>query len=165
MSLPSTVVQAVVTTDGSCFPNDGTGNGGWAAVIRIQGLAAQETSGGLRKSTTAPVTNNVAELTAVLEGLRALPDTIRTVLIRTDSQYTMNSLTIWHSGWKARGWRTSQGEPVKNRPLIETILAEIAKRDSVSFEWTKGHSTDIDNCRCDELALNERHKLDNLSTS
>jgi ribonuclease HI len=144
----STALKATVTTDGSCHPNDGTGCGGWAAVIRVEGRAAREVSGGLPRGST----NNVAELTAILEGLRALEPDVKEVSIRTDSQYAMNSLTIWQEGWARRGWITSTGTPVRNRELIETTVAEMSRR-VVTISWTRGHIGDPDNERCDELAL------------
>ncbi len=147
------MTAVTITTDGSCYPNDGTGNGGWAAIIREAGVEPRYLSGGLPR----PCTNNRAELTAVLMGLRALVAP-RSVTIRTDSQYTMNSLTIWREGWMERGWRTSQGEPVKNRELIEAVSDEMAKH-TIRIVWVRGHATDEDNLRCDEMAAVARKAL------
>src|SRR5436305_1712022 len=60
--------EAVIWTDGACSGNPGPG--GWAAiVIPSEGAEPVELSGGERVTT-----NNRMELTAALEGLRALPD-------------------------------------------------------------------------------------------
>ncbi len=156
------MTSVMITTDGSCYPNDGTGNGGWAAVIRVEGESAREISGGLRRNAINPVSNNKAEFAAVLEGLRAIADRAPCkVLIRTDSEYVMKSLTIWHEGWAARGWLTATKEPVKNRDLIETILAEMSKH-VVEWIWIRGHCGDTDNERCDILAMAARQALNRV---
>ncbi len=41
-------------------------------------------------------------------------------------------MTAWVKGWKAKGWVTSSGSPVKHQELWEQLLAE-AKR--VQIEW------------------------------
>ena len=152
-------MHAIVTTDGSCYPNDGTGNGGWAAIIRIHGTPAREISGALKASLVTPLSNNIAELTAVLEALRALPQEVTSVLIRTDSQYVKNCCTIWFEGWVWRGWVTSTGDPVKNKALIEAIMEEIDKRAEVQWVHIRGHNGDAENERCDVLAAEARRSL------
>jgi ribonuclease HI len=118
----------VVSTDGSALRNP-SGPAGWCWFVD-EGCWA---SGGWRKNT-----NNVAELTAVLELLRAVPRTLP-LCVQTDSQYVISCLTQWVHGWKKRGWRTAKGEPVKNAELIASIDAELRGR-SVVFEWIKGHA-------------------------
>ena len=59
--------EALVWTDGACRGNPGPG--GWAAIlVRPGGAEPVELSGG-----ETHTTNNRMELTAALEGLRALP--------------------------------------------------------------------------------------------
>lgn len=56
-----------------------------------------------------------------------------------DSQYVINSVTKWMSGWKKRGWRKSDKSPVLNADLMQAIDKAITGR-KVSFEWVRGHS-------------------------
>lgn len=56
-----------------------------------------------------------------------------------DSQYVINSVTKWMSGWKKRGWRKSDKSPVLNADLMQAIDEAISGR-KVSFEWVRGHS-------------------------
>ena len=58
----------------------------------------------------AETTNNRMELTAVIEGLKALKRPCR-VVICTDSQYVKNGMEGWIHGWKKNGWKP----PPKNR--------------------------------------------------
>lgn len=158
----SAIPSVVITTDGSCYPNP-NGNGGWAALVEVAGKEPVELSGAVRFVPPVSFTsNNTMELTAILQGLRSLPLDIQKVLIRSDSQYAINSLTVWHKGWARRGWTTATGEPVKNRELIEEVLAEMAKHGEVTFTWTKGHANDVANNRCDELAMKARQALNHV---
>ena len=85
-------------------------------------------------------TNQIGELCAVLEALRAHPGS-EPLVIETDSQYAINCSTTWVHGWEKNGWKNSQKKPVKNADLIRAIDAEISKRPgSVKFVWVKGHA-------------------------
>jgi ribonuclease HI len=126
--------EALVWTDGACSGNPGPG--GWAAiVVPAGGGDPVELSGG-----DPHTTNNRMEFTAALEGLRSLPDGSN-VLIVTDSQLMLNSMTVWLPGWKRKGWKTSGGKPVKNQDLIQALEAEIARHAAVRWHWVKGHET------------------------
>ena len=129
-------------TDGSCLGNPGPG--GWACILRYNGQK-RELYG------YAPqTTNNRMELTAAIEGLRALKERC-TVEIVTDSEYVKNGITTWIHGWKRKNWITSAKKPVVNRDLWEE-LDELAKGHEAVWVWTKGHASHEDNNRCDELA-------------
>lgn len=129
-------------TDGSCLGNPGPG--GWAAILKY-GEHVKELYG-----SSPETTNNQMELTAAVEGLRALRERCD-VEVKTDSEYVKNGITSWVSGWKRNGWRTAAKKPVANRELWEALDAEVA-RHNASWTWTKGHADDAENNRCDELA-------------
>ncbi|MBH9970979.1 ribonuclease HI [Bifidobacterium sp. W8109] len=133
----------VVSTDGSALSNP-NGPMGWAWADHQGGDAD---AGGASNGT-----NQIGELCAVLQALRAHPGE-RPLVIETDSQYAINCSTTWVPGWKKKGWKNSQGKPVKNRPLIEAIDQEIqARQGSVRFVWVKGHAGDTFNEKVDTLA-------------
>ncbi len=134
--------QVKVITDGSCLGNPGPG--GWAALLRYKDQAKE--MWGWEKDTT----NNRMELTAAIEGLRALKERCEVVLV-TDSEYVKKGITEWIQGWKKKGWITSAKKPVLNQDLWKA-LDEQANRHTMRWEWTKGHASDADNNRCDELA-------------
>jgi ribonuclease HI len=97
-------------------------------------------------------TNQIGELCAVLEALRAHPGS-EDLVIETDSQYAINCSTKWVRGWKKNGWKNSQKKPVKNAPLIKAIDAELFRRPgSVRFKWVKGHAGNFGNEKVDDLA-------------
>ncbi|SDS37336.1 ribonuclease HI [Microlunatus soli] len=129
-------------TDGACKGNPGVG--GWGVFMRY-GHHEKELFGG-----EALTTNNRMELTAVIEGLRALTKPCE-VALHVDSSYVMNGIQKWMPGWKRNGWKTSDKKPVKNAELWHELDDELA-RHQVSWTWVKGHSGDPGNERADELA-------------
>jgi ribonuclease HI len=129
-------------TDGACVGNPGPG--GWAAILR-HGDRTREMFG------YAPqTTNNRMELTAAIEGLRALKEPCEVEVI-TDSEYVKNGITEWIHGWKRRNWIKSDKKPVLNADLWRDLDAEVA-RHKTQWTWTKGHASHDDNNRADELA-------------
>lgn len=95
-------------------------------------------------------TNNRMELTAVIEALRALKRPL-TVAVHTDSQYVQKGITEWIHGWKRRGWRTADKQPVKNEDLWRQLDA-LAAEHRISWHWVKGHAGHAENERADALA-------------
>ncbi|PWG60580.1 ribonuclease H family protein [Bifidobacterium catulorum] len=143
-----------VSTDGSALGNP-NGPMGWAWAdheANAGGRPGHDHPGDCDAGGATNGTNQIGELCAVLEALRAHPGE-EPLVIETDSQYAINCSTKWVHGWKRNGWRNSQKKPVKNAELIKAIDAEIAKRPgSVKFVWVKGHAGNAGNEKVDELA-------------
>jgi len=132
-----------IYTDGACSGNPGPG--GWGAIVIDDGREI-ELSGG-----EATTTNQRMELTAPIEGLRALPGR-RAVAIYSDSAYVINCFRDkWHERWRQNGWRNSKKKPVDNRDLWEALLAEVERHD-VTWHKVAGHSGHELNDRADALA-------------
>ncbi len=111
----------------------------------------------VRDGTTASVygcsvhtTNNKMELTAVIEGLRALKQPCRATIV-TDSEYVRQGITEWIHGWKRNGWKTRDRQPVKNKELWIALEEGVANHE-VRWQWVKGHADHPDNNRADKLA-------------
>jgi len=135
--------ELLVWTDGACRTNPGPG--GWAALI--VGEEVRELSGGLPHTT-----NNIMEMTAALEGLRALPDGSRACVV-TDSRYLHDGMTSWIHGWQRKGWKTAAGAPVKNREVWQALETEVARHLTVRWHWVRGHVGTALNERADALAV------------
>ena len=144
----------VVSTDGSALGNP-NGSMGWAWADHSDeiGTAHEHNhTGNADAGGASNGTNQIGELCAVLEALRAHPGS-EDLTIETDSQYAINCSTTWIHGWKKNGWKNSKNEPVKNSDLIRAIDAEISKRKgSVKFVWVKGHAGNAGNEKVDTLA-------------
>ena len=134
-----------IYTDGSCLRNPG-GPGGWAIVAKDEATGAVTEQNGGEHTTT----NNRMELTAAIMALRFAPAGTR-VALYTDSQYLKNGITKWVAGWKRRGWRKADGQPVLNQPLWME-LDKLYQAHAVTFHWVKGHAGNALNERCDTLA-------------
>ena len=121
-------------TDGACSGNQNDTNiGGWGTILKY-GDHEKELYGG-----EANTTNNRMELTALLEGLKALKRPGLDVEVFSDSSYVTNCFREgWYKGWRANGWRNSKKEPVENRDLWEEIL-NLAEQHKIRFFRVKGH--------------------------
>lgn len=143
-----------VSTDGSALGNP-NGPMGWAWADHTPhagGTPGHEHEGDCDAGGASNGTNQIGELCAVLEALRAHPGA-EPLTIESDSQYAINCSTAWVRGWKKNGWKNSKGQPVKNRELIEAIDHEISQRPGpVKFVWVKGHNNNPGNEKVDHLA-------------
>ncbi|GGF31926.1 hypothetical protein GCM10010922_03790 [Microbacterium sorbitolivorans] len=118
----------IAAADGSALGNPGPM--GWAWYIDDDSWAAGGAPHG---------TNNIGELTAVLELLRATAHTSDDLLIHCDSRYVIDSITKWMPGWKKKGWKKADGKPVLNLEIMKA-LDEAMQGRRVRFEWVKGHA-------------------------
>ncbi len=131
-----------VFTDGGCRGNPGPG--GWGVLLRYNGQ--EKTLNGAEPDTT----NNRMELMAAIQAFEALKRPCR-VCITTDSQYVKNGVTQWMAGWKKKGWKTANNQPVKNQDLWQRLERAMASHQ-VDWHWVRGHSGHLENERVDELA-------------
>ncbi|MFN6547888.1 MULTISPECIES: ribonuclease HI [Mycobacteriaceae] len=139
MAVPETIT---IYTDGACHGNPGPG--GWGVVLRF-GEHEKHLYGG-EKATT----NNRMELLAAIVALEAIT-AARPIQLWTDSQYVLQGITSWISGWKRKGWKTSTGQPVKNADLWRR-LDTVAAQHTVDWRWVKGHAGHEGNELADQLA-------------
>lgn len=144
--------ELVIYTDGASRGNPGPG--GWGAVILVgpsAGGFAMEITGSQN-----PATNNQMELQAVLA---ALSDSAPLayegqVIVFSDSSYVVNGLNSWVWGWEKKGWITMQKKPVENKEMWVKLLDLLKKYgNKLTVAKVSGHSGDLYNERCDELAV------------
>lgn len=133
--------------DGGCRGNQSDVNtGGWGVLLKW-GEHIREVRGGEPNTT-----NNKMELTAAIEGLRAIHRPEVGVDVYTDSSYVLNGITSWVDGWIAKGWVNSKGKPVANKELWLELLKERERFTDLQFHKVKGHADNEGNNRADELA-------------
>lgn len=142
--------EVTIYTDGACSGNPGPG--GWGTILMYK-ENKKEISGGKENTT-----NNVMELTAVIEGLKLLKFPCK-VKLYSDSAYVVNAFQQkWIYGWMKNGWKNASKEPVKNKELWQELY-KLTKMHEVDFIKVKGHSDNEYNNRCDELARNAIKEL------
>ena len=136
--------EVTLYTDGACSGNPGPG--GWGAILIYKDIR-KEMSGGDKETT-----NNKMELTAAIEGLSAMKEPCK-VQLYSDSKYLIDGITKgWARGWRAKGWKKSDGKPALNIDLWEKVL-ELDDYHEIEYIWVKGHAGNPNNERCDKLAV------------
>ena len=145
-------LDVCIYTDGACLGNPGPGGYG---VVLLNGSHRKELYAGYRRTT-----NNRMELMGAIAGLRALKRPCR-VTLHTDSQYVYNGITKgWAKRWRANGWRRSTGEKALNADLWDELL-KLCDQHQVRWVWVRGHAGNLENERCDRLAV-EAYQGENL---
>jgi ribonuclease HI len=138
------VKHVTIYTDGACLGNPGPG--GYGAVL-LHGGHRKEVSGGYSRTT-----NNRMEIMAVIAALESLSQPCR-VTLHSDSQYVVNAITQgWARRWKSNGWKRNRQEPAINPDLWDRLLG-LCDQHQVEFRWLRGHAGNVENERCDRLAV------------
>lgn len=122
----------IVYADGACSGNPGPA--GIGVVIQDDRIR-RELSQFLGEGT-----NNIAELTAVLEAANAITDHDRPVRIHTDSKYSIGVLTM---NWKAKA----------NTELIARVKQALRPFTDLQLIHVPGHAGVLLNERADALAV------------
>ncbi|MCY4449962.1 MAG: ribonuclease HI [Chloroflexi bacterium] len=143
-----------VHTDGACLGNPGPG--GYGAVLEFEGTR-KELSGGFRLTT-----NNRMELLAAILALETLKEPCK-VTLHSDSKYVVDAIEQgWARRWQANDWMRNKKEAAINPDLWERLLQQTERHD-VTFRWVRGHAGNVENERCDRLAV-EAANGDDLET-
>ncbi len=129
-----------IYTDGAASGNPGPGGLG---VVMIYGNSRKEISEGFKLTT-----NNRMELLAVIRGLEAIKRDNSDIIIFTDSKYVSEAINQrWLFGWEKKNFKG------KKNPDLWKMLLPLYRKHKVKFQWVKGHAGNIENSRCDELAV------------
>lgn len=100
-------------------------------------------------------TNNGAEIQAASVAIKlAATNGIDKLLIKTDSQYVIDCVTMWMPKWKKNGWMTKAKQPVKNRQDLQD-LDEAINLTKIQVKWrhVKSHDGIEGNEEADKLAV------------
>ena len=134
----------ILYTDGGCAPTN-PGPAGWGAVLQSENGEQRMLNGFLGEGT-----NQIAELCAAINGLRAVPKG-EAVRLFSDSQYVIKGISEWRKGWERNGWKNASGKTISNLSLWQELFAEVDAR-RVQAQWVKGHADDPLNNLADVLA-------------
>jgi ribonuclease HI len=129
-----------VFTDGACSNNGRPGAKAGYAVWFPENRALSMSA---KLPATDAQTNQRAELSAIHRSIVILDDGghhDEDVVIYTDSDYSINCLTKWITGWVARNWKTSAGGDVLHRDLIQDASARLSKFKSHRFVHVRSHT-------------------------
>lgn len=134
------MADVTIYTDGSSRGNPG--RGGFGTVL-ICAPYRKEISAGYRLTT-----NNRMELMAVIAGLEALKNDDTVVTVYSDSQYVVHAV---ERGWVFT-WERKMFSGKKNADLWARFL-RVYRKHKVRFVWIKGHAENVENERCDRMAV------------
>lgn len=134
------VIDIQVFTDGSCYPNPGI-FGSWAYIIKYKDDNPSYKCSGRIVGTS---TNNVAELTAAIQGLRFIKELCALELV-TDSEYVGKGITSWMDGWMRYGFKNKNGD-------LWRQLYFLCNFHDVYVTCIRGHQGQPENEECDRLA-------------
>ena len=127
-------------TDGSAKGNPGKGGLG---IVLISGKYYKEISQGFRHTT-----NNRMELLAVIVGLETLNKDKSLVEVFSDSKYVVDAVEKkWVFSWEKKNFKGKKNSDLWKRFLINY------RKHKVSFNWVKGHAGQVENEKCDTLAV------------
>lgn len=133
--------KITVYTDGSSLNNGSPDSGcSWACKLIYRGHEKTKSGGDKGK------TNNVMEMTAVLQSMRVITDKSILVEVFSDSKYVVETL---NGNYKIK----------KNVELWQELMAEKDKFADVRFIWVRGHDKDIHNIEVDKIAVMEARKV------
>lgn len=136
--MTSTAIE--IYTDGACSGNPGPG--GYGVVMKYQ-TQRKELSQGFRLTT-----NNRMELLSIIVALESLKKEGSNVVVYSDSKYVVDSINLgWVYGWVKKGFKDKANPDLWKRFLL------IQKKHHIKFIWVKGHASNVENNRCDELAV------------
>ena len=129
-----------IYTDGAAKGNPGKGGYG---VVLLSGKHRKEISQGFKLTT-----NNRMELLAVIIGLESLKKNNETVVVYSDSKYVVDAVEKkWVFSWEKTNFNK------KKNPDLWIRFLKIYRQHNIAFKWVKGHSNNVENNRCDLLAV------------
>lgn len=132
--------KITVYTDGSALNNGSPDSGcGWACKLIYRGHEKMKSGNDKGK------TNNVMEMTAVLQAMRAITEKSIPVELFSDSKYVVETL---NGNFKIK----------KNVELWQELMAEKEKFANIEFIWVKGHDRNVHNNDVDRVAVAEARK-------
>lgn len=122
--------------------------------LRRAGIGVYHPDSGTRIAEPFPLpnpTNNRAEYWACIRALEwilmetrglALEQQAKIkVVLYCDSRLLIDSMTRWVPGWKRKGWKKSDGQPVKNLELVQKLDELMSNRlPNTAFVHVKAHT-------------------------
>ncbi len=127
--------HVTIYADGGCSNNQDQCNniGGWAVRYEYNGNI-KEIYGSV-----ANTTNNIMEITAVIEALRGMKSKSTPIQLISDSRYVVEGINVWINTWIAKGWRKANGKTPENVELWEELYNLSKTFDDITFIHCKGH--------------------------
>ena len=130
----------IIYTDGAY--SSSRDKGGIGIVILKDNKIILEYSKGYSNTT-----NNRMELTAIIIALSCIKNKVNSITVISDSQYCIGCIS--------KGWKRKKNQDLWNK--FDFIESKVIDKycSEIKYEWTKGHTDNIYNNKCDKLAVDE----------
>lgn len=129
-----------VYTDGACI-NNGSSNARAGIGIYFSKDHPLNLSKELKGE---KVTNNIAELTAVIEAINMIKDMkIKDKIIVTDSEYVIKCATTYGKKLEEREWKQKKDKPVPNLELVRELY-ELSRTFNIKYKHIQAHTDNKD---------------------
>jgi ribonuclease HI len=150
-----------VFTDGSCY-NNGKKN----AIAGIGIYFGNNDKRNVSERINGKQTNNTAELTAIIKVFDILKEELtqnNSIIIYSDSEYSINSLTTWAVTWEKNNWKKKNNKQIENIELIKIGYSLLKQYNNVQLSYIRAHTgkkdtISIGNEKADELAYQSLNK-------
>lgn len=143
--------KLIVFTDGSCMKKSDGIKCGYGVYFPNGEIGDVS-----KKYTFGHPTNQRAELYAIYKAIKlATTETnFNTLHIYTDSNYSIQSLTLWIKAWKKNNWKTSKNQDVLNQDIIKKIDKYMTiHKNKILFYHVRSHTGNTDyNSVCNDYA-------------
>lgn len=130
-----------VYTDGSCI-NNGKEN----ALCGIGIFFGKNDTRNVSKKLVniKKHSNNVAELTAVIEALNILKSETKNIVIVTDSEYVIKCATTYGDKIALNNWKTADNKIPPNLKLLQELYAIVKSKNNIKFKHIEAHTNNRD---------------------
>lgn len=151
----------IVFTDGSSIGNNKK-NKNCTASYAVVFPYHEELNMVKRIPKNEPQTNIRAELYAIALAIEISnkidPYYQKTLIIYTDSEFSINVITEWMKGWKKKGWKKADGKEISNKDLV-IYLDKLTQQRQLIMCHVYAHETD------DSWFTTYNNKVDELTRS
>lgn len=136
--------KVYIFTDGGCSNNGKPCAKGAYAVFFTADSDSIFYQFNTTKAIVSESTNQKAELLAIQKALEIIVDNKqlfdgKQITIVTDSMYSIKCIETWSKTWLKNNWKTSSGQPVKNKDIIKNIIELVAQICNLKFKHVFSH--------------------------
>lgn len=142
-----------VYTDGAC-----SNNGNEKAIAGIGVYFGNNDSRNVSKQIFGKPTNNVAELSAIIEACEIIKDDLKNgkiITIVSDSNYSILCATNYGKKNALQNWK----KDIPNKDLVKTLFEFVSNYPDIQFEYIQAHTNK------DDVHSIGNHHADLLATS
>ena len=133
-------MDIIVYTDGSTLNNQYKGHRKGGVGVFFGDNDPRNKSIELVESSTNKVTNQVAEINGCIVAIETalIGEPFKSLLIISDSMYTINCVTKWCKTWEKKGWKKTDGKIIENLDLIKKLY-NYSNTYNIKYKHVKGH--------------------------